>query len=279
MSISNLTEDEIKLIKRFLSEERLATYISRTGTLIDAVTLHQNALEVTARIAPIIALIEIAVRNEVCHQLDSTFGKENWLSDSPQGFSWKRDERSKIAQAITSAKRAAYAKKTNAQKLALDALAFPDGTSPRISHEKRVKRRQLHITVSRGQIISQLTLFFWKRLFSADYEPTLWKRSLKKVFPNKTLVRVTVAERLEVLYQARNRLAHHEPLFGKRLAVTLEAIDFIATNFQTSTPSSETPLSKLLAFHRDAANRQIDAMNRAFEGCQRDENVERLELS
>lgn len=105
---------------------------------------------------------------------------------------------------------------------------------------KRAKKRQEQLTVSHGQIVAQLTFYFWKRLFADNYESSLWKRSLKKVFPNKTLSRAEVALQMEVLYQMRNRLAHHEPIYGARLENFISALTFVETNLGTRHPNRES---------------------------------------
>jgi hypothetical protein len=59
--------------------------------------------------------------------------------------------------------------------------------------------------------------------------------------------RPLVADRLEHIYQARNRLAHHEPVLHKRFRDTISAIEFLSENLSVATPSKDTPLAKLIA--------------------------------
>jgi hypothetical protein len=101
--------------------------------------------------------------------------------------------------------------------------------------------------VTTGKVVAELTLHFWKRLFGPEYEHSLWRPTLKATFPNKSLSRATVAGHLEDVYQARNRIAHHEPVLHKRFADTLAAVKFIIENLSTPSQSSQTPLAKLLA--------------------------------
>lgn len=270
-------EAELALIERFLSTERLAQYVVQAGSQQAAIALHQHVLMVGASLTPIVALIEIAVRNEISHHLSSQFGANDWLLNSPAGFRWKSEEADKIGLAISSAQRAAYSKMTNAQKASLDVLAYPNGLPPLISHGTRTKKRQKQIQVTAGQVTAQLTLYFWKRLFSTDYDGILWNRSLKKVFPNKKLKRSDVAQHLENLYQSRNRLAHHEPIVGLRLKQTLEAIQFVAQNFQSVRPSPNTPLSKLLEPHRQSMTERINEMLAAFNNLRAAQDIPNLD--
>ena len=89
-------------------------------------------------------------------------------------------------------------------------------------------------------------MFFWKRLYSDDYEQALWRTALKRVFPDKSLKRATIAAQLERIYQTRNRIAHHEPVYGRRLTDTLVAIDFVVKNFGKPDADGVTPIGKLL---------------------------------
>jgi len=120
------------------------------------------------------------------------------------------------------------------------------------------------ITVPDSQVIAQLTIFFWKRMFSENYEKTLWKPVLKKVFPNKTLDRSDIADHLEVIYEMRNRLAHHEPVYGARLRKTLESIDFVTLNLYSTKPSVESPFAKLIMPQRDLLHGQVAIFEATF---------------
>ena len=92
----------------------------------------------------------------------------------------------------------------------------------------------------------ETTFYFWKRLYSDDYEQSLWRTTLKRTFPNKRLGRAQIAQNLEYIYQARNRLAHHEPILHKRFRETISAIEFLSANMGIASPSEDTPLAKLI---------------------------------
>ena len=210
-------------------------------------------------------VIEIALRNAVCNQLRADFGDPNWLRKPPKPFGWAKIEKDRIDQAEKQARRSAYSKLSNGEKKALDAKAYPKGVPDCISHARLASARQKAMSVSEGQVISQLTIFFWKRLFAEHYERTLWKRSLKRVFPNKTYSRANIAEKLEDIYQIRNRLAHHEPVYGTRLARIVRAVDFVMENLGSRRPNPESPVAKLTLPHRDQLNSQIAVFNDTFD--------------
>lgn len=258
--LDDFSENDIREIALFVSSERLAAFHTITGSERDAIILHQQVLAVGSALAPILAIFEISLRNTVCEQLRTAFGIPGWLKTPPPPFVWGDEEKNKIRDAERHAQRASYAKLTNIQKRALDDIAYPRGVPDNAKHETRVKARQKAIQVTSGQVVAQLTLYFWKRLFSDDYEKTLWKRSLRQIFPNKRLERADVSKHLEVLYQARNRVAHHEPIYDDRLAEVLVAVEFVSQNFRSRRPSDDTPLAKLLRPYCTTLKAEVKAL-------------------
>lgn len=108
----------------------------------------------------------------------------------------------------------------------MDAFAFPQGVPVGATHDKKSKARITMFDVSHGQIVAQTTIYFWKRLYSKDYE-VLWDRCLKKAFPNKSIQRNEVSRNLEKVYMVRNRVAHHEPVYRMRLDDVMDALFFL----------------------------------------------------
>ena len=52
----------------------------------------------------------------------------------------------------------------------------------------------------------------------ADYERTLWRPALRRAFPHRAkLTRMAAHQALDPLRNLRNRIAHHEPIFARRL--------------------------------------------------------------
>jgi len=242
----DLLEHDIASISAFLSSERLATFHEITGSTKEAILLHQQMLQFGTTLMSVTAVIEIAVRNAICERITALLGGGGWLRTPPQPFVWEPAEKSKIGAAEASARKAAYAKMPHGVKKALDAVAFPHGIPPGHTHDQISKARQREIAVADGQVIAQLTMAFWKRLFSTEYEHALWNRSLKHIFPDKQLKRSHVAVQFEEIYQARNRVAHHEPIYDKRLERVLAAVEFVIEKFGTADATGKTPLAKLL---------------------------------
>ena len=90
----------------------------------------------------------------------------------------------------------------------------------------------------------------------------MWRTTLKRTFPNKRLQRAEIADKLESIYQTRNRLAHHEPVLHKRFRDTFAAIEFIIENLGMDAPSKFTPLAKLIARNLQDIKIKADSLHR-----------------
>lgn len=207
-----------------ISPERLRTFERHTDTEARAIALHNHTLLLGASLMSLIALLELALRNSANQRLIDDFGDAEWLLPGHGAVPLKRRELETIADATAFARRAAQSKRDEALRAA----------------GRPVPRRPPPIGVSHGQVLSQSTFAFWRRLYSDEYEATLWKRSLKRVFPDKTLARADLSRALASIHEARNRVAHHEPIYGEKLDQAMAAIDFIRTHLGARTPSEET---------------------------------------
>lgn len=243
MTLLDSNEAQIAVL---LSAERLTALNHLTGSQSTAIALHQETLNLGASLMNVTATIEIALRNSVYENLSNHFNVRDWLHQKTKVVPLEKSERDKVAGALVSARRAKYSKMTQAEKIILDQSAYPAGRPANTSHSRRVRARQLHIPLTDGSVIPELTLNFWKRLFGSDYDQFLWRTTLKRVFPNKKISRATVAKNLEVIYQSRNRLAHHEPVLHKRYDDTMESIQFIAENLGIPNSRPDSALAQLI---------------------------------
>jgi len=228
----------------FISEERLETYENHTDRQEKAVALHNHTLQLGSSLMSMIALLELSLRNSTNQRLIEDFGDNKWLLSDHVTVPLKSFEINAINTARSHAQKAAYAKLNYREKSFLDAFAFPGGVPEGISHKTAVKKRQGLFVVSHGQIISQTTFHFWKRLYSSEYDGTLWKPSLKRVFPNKKLKRSSVSKALEVVYATRNRVAHHEPVYGERLTDAINALEFLRNSMGANGSQEDTSFKK-----------------------------------
>lgn len=207
-----------------ISAERLRTFARHTDSQARAVALHNHTLQLGASLMSLIALLELALRNSTNQRLIEDFGDPLWLLPGNNAVPLKPREQQTIADATSYARRAAQSK--------LDEQLRANG--------QPVPRRPPPINVTHGQILSQTTFAFWRRLYSDEYEATLWKPSLKRVFPNKSLRRANLSKALAAIHEARNRAAHHEPIYGPKLDQAMEALDFIRTHLGARAESDDT---------------------------------------
>ena len=240
-------DDDVHHLTMLLSAERLRALTNLTGDYRVAIELHQETLRLGADLMNLTASIEIALRNTVSENLSQHFGVADWLVKPPPSFRWRDRESDNILKAQDSARRAEYAKLSQAEKRALDDIAFPNGRPVGLEHSARVKERRKHIEISDGKIIAELTFYFWKRIYGPDYEHSLWRPTLKKTSPDKKVRRAEVARHLETLYQTRNRLAHHEPVLHQRFEAMMASARFVSERLGMSIPTPDSPLARLIA--------------------------------
>jgi hypothetical protein len=229
-------------IEDFISTERLRTYRNLTNQQKKAIALHNHTLQLGTSLMAMIALLELSLRNITNQLLIEDFGDDEWLLPDHTTLPLKPFECNAISKAYSHAQKTAYSND-------LDAQAYPNGIPANTKHKTLVKKRNALFSPSHGQVISQTTLSFWKRLYSGEYDSTLWKPSLKKAFPNKSLSRSEVSTALETIYATRNRVAHHEPVYGQRLEKAMEAVGFIRNSIGARKVDEETNFKKFSNVH------------------------------
>jgi hypothetical protein len=83
---------------------------------------------------------------------------------------------------------------------------------------------------SAGKIIPELKFMFWISMVTARHDARLWIPYITKHFPmllpnaTPSLRRRTLHGRLEDIRRFRNRIAHHEPVFNRPLALDYSKI-------------------------------------------------------
>jgi hypothetical protein len=224
----------------FISEERLITYEKHVDRQDKAIVLHNHTLQLGSSLMSMIALLELSLRNSTNIRLIEDFGDESWLLPDHSSVPLKEFESKAVKSAVRNARKGAYSKLSYKEKGFLDAFAYPGGVPKGIRHETQVKKRQDLFVVSHGQVVSQTMLSFWKRLYGGEYEHTLWKPSLKRVFPDKNLKRPEVSKALEIVYATRNRVAHHEPVYGQRLTDVMSALEFLRNSLGSNGKGGDT---------------------------------------
>ncbi|WP_375454741.1 hypothetical protein [uncultured Methylobacterium sp.] len=76
-----------------------------------------------------------------------------------------------------------------------------------------------------GKVVAELKFAFWEKIFSAGQDARLWIPHMRTAFPAVDPVKpipVLRAEAYDALWHVRklrNRIAHHEPIFTRDIAV------------------------------------------------------------
>ena len=108
------------------------------------------------------------------------------------------------------------------------AAGLDAGCLERIDNAKKELARARH-AAGPPRIVAALSFGFWISLLGsggrnpagrkADYERTLWRPALRGAFPHHAPLRRKQAHSpLDYLRTLRNRIAHHEPIFARRLS-------------------------------------------------------------
>lgn len=173
------------VLHRRLSTERLAPYRAACGgDLGRAIALYGWNTDIAAAFWATLGYFEILMRNAMHEQLtrwsQRQYDEPRWYTDPGQVFSMP------TLEAIQEA----------------------------WEHATRNGRRE-----SPGRVVTELSFGFWRFLLTSYYERTLWRPCLRHAFQYGPGLRRVVHDKLFVIHNLRNRLAHHEPIHNRPLAV------------------------------------------------------------
>lgn len=183
---------------RLLSVKRFATFLfAADGTSERALRLYAWNIEISSAFWGSFHMLEISLRNALHAQLTELGQQEDWwnaellLPRDPIRDLLHRDTKNEIQKAISSA-----TKKQTAKGLQ---------TEP-------------------GHVVAELNFSFWNGMLANRYQQRLWEVSLTHAFPHYTGRRGILHRDLDRLRMLRNRIAHHEPIFERDLAIDHEKI-------------------------------------------------------
>lgn len=191
-----------EIIKSTLSPPRLSTYENATSSLEDALKLYQWNADISGAFFHCLQICEITIRNAISEVLFKLHGNQ-WPWDN--GF--------------------------------LNTLPNPKhGYNPR---EDLKKARNKLSDVNK--VIPELTFVFWQKMFTSRHDNQLWIPHLKTTFLHTDTsmqiksLRSEIYNDLEKIRKLRNRIAHHEPIFRRKLDEDYKAIIKIIAYRCTST--------------------------------------------
>ena len=181
---NRFSADEIRALPQILSAPRFATYLNGTGSVPKALSLyHWNAQVSSAFLFPL-HVFEICVRNAAANAVESHYNP-SW----PWAPAFQR--------------------------------SLPD--PPRAFSPRRDLQKISNQHATLGKVIAELKFAFWQSLYTSRHDGRLWNSHIFQEYPNFA-AGTTVSDARDSIYNAidlvrnlRNRIAHHEPVFGRDL--------------------------------------------------------------
>lgn len=165
-------------LERIISKDRLEPYLHHhTNDFDKAIAHYKSNILISESFYPLLAILEIGLRNAIDYQLTILFDDKQWFENKRFIKIATRYQINKISEARTN-----------------------------IMSEKK--------EITSGRIISELSFGFWTSLFDVKFEMGLWK-NLRLAFPNcpkQKRKRKTMSARFNGIRKLRNRIFHHEAI-------------------------------------------------------------------
>jgi len=170
--------DNNAIIEKIISKERIDPYLKHHRYDLEKAVLHYKSnILISEAFYPLLAVLEVGLRNSIDYQLSQRFNTKNWFENT---------EFVKIAS-----------------RFQIDRIA--DARASIMSEKKEI---------TPGRIISELSFGFWTSLFDSRFEMSLWK-TLRLSFPNCPKIirkRKTMSSKFNGIRRLRNRIFHHEAI-------------------------------------------------------------------
>lgn len=175
------------------SKPRLETYLKAANDdQEESLNLYKLNLRLSEALYPTICILEIALRNRISSVLVTHYG-ETWFD----GYAGKWFDGEDIMERA----------KPNYE---LEAIAN--------LKSELLKKKQ---PITSDAVMSNLTFGFWTGLFKKAYVKTLWDKHITEIFPDVRPINYNLKSNLQIIRkqldrirERRNRVFHHEPLFG-----------------------------------------------------------------
>lgn len=188
------TRTILKAVKDSLSPARIGTYETAAGTSGDedsrAIALYAWNAQISAALLAPLHICEVVIRNAATDALEADYGPR---------WPWERTF----------------------------VLSLPDPSGSYYSSRRDLKSVAAK-QPSTGKVIPELKFVFWQEMFTYRHDVRLWSTHIKRIFPSHDPASTVVSLRkaiysdLEAIRRLRNRIAHHEPIFTRKLKEDLE---------------------------------------------------------
>lgn len=256
-----------------LSEHRrMQEFIGCTVSEEAALEVYQRGQQLNFSALSVISCIEVSVKSSACFHLDNYFGCTNWIVENPRWQKWKPSEKNNIFNAIREAKRKSlYASDKRLYRDKKQRL-FPNGRPKETTMEeyKKLLKLKMEEAVDSSEYdpkdaIENLSMRFWKRLFSPVYEAHLWKTAVKRVFPLKSITRGEVAKHFEVIHSARNKIAHNGTVLFDDFDELKEAIYFFVGTVEARDADRDDVTYGFFDYHLEIMHRELAGFEYSYQ--------------
>lgn len=193
-----LNNDEIQRIQLSLSEARFQTYLDAVGqNSFEAAALYEWNVRISSALTVPLHFFEIVNRNAILSAIIEVYGA-NWYET--ESFSL--------------------------------ALPNPSGNfySPRNDLSNVIRRLRHDGVLSSGKVVAELKFVFWEQMLTRRHDRRLWERFFNISYPNNGdarsywQLRAEAKEIVSNTREIRNRIAHHEPIFSRDIALEYQDI-------------------------------------------------------
>ena len=172
----------IEKLRVALSKERLVPYGGESDEIFSVIEKYNENIKLCEAMYPALHYLEVLLRNHINNTFEKVFYKD-WLLNIPAEFRLPYKNKLKI-----------------------------DEIKEQFFREK--KKAATH-----ADLVSLLSFGFWCAFFHKKFDPTLWHRKhvLRSIFPYLKLENQTrkyIEHRLLRIKMIRNRIAHHERIWG-----------------------------------------------------------------
>lgn len=175
------------ILNSTFSKARISPYLKKGDSAEQVLAKYHANIVLSEAMIPTLHYFEICLRNHIDQVIKKYYG-QNWLINIPHQLIISDQDIKKI-ESITSKVR------------------------------RESKREPLH-----DDIVAQMTFGFWCSFFHRKYDPSIWHRkdALKIIFPNLPRAnrkRPYIETRILTIKEIRNRIAHHEPVWNRKVSI------------------------------------------------------------
>ena len=177
------------ILNSTFSKARISPYFVNNASAEHVLAKYNANIVLSEAMIPTLHYFEICLRNRIDQVIKKCFTSD-WLISPPHQLIISDQDIKKI-----------------------------EGIASKVRREN--KREPLH-----DDIVAQMTFGFWCSFFHRKYDPAIWHRkdAVKIIFPNLPRAnrkRTYIEARILAIKEIRNRIAHHEPVWNRKVSIII----------------------------------------------------------